>query len=193
VLHRDLAQFDVPVAGELVPADLHRPADHVRLVGGLAGGLHLSRQRHFMAMPPSIAASLEPVVEQPMVLAASGEFHRSASMCTQRASISALCGILVLVDHVLVDALVHQLMDLRVQPGLAEGRQVLAGVAVQHQLVVHHLVSVARVMLVFRHLVLGHHDREVGRCDTVLYVCFFMQCHQCSPCFYERFDNQTEV
>ena len=27
-----------------------------------------------------------------MVFAAVGEFHRSASMCTQRASISAVCG-----------------------------------------------------------------------------------------------------
>jgi hypothetical protein len=45
-----------------------------------------------MAMPPSMAASLEPVVEQRRVLAASGAFHRSASMCTQRDSISADCG-----------------------------------------------------------------------------------------------------
>ena len=43
-------------------------------------------------MPPSIAASLDPVVDVPRVFCASGEFHRSASMCTQRASISAVCG-----------------------------------------------------------------------------------------------------
>ena len=43
-------------------------------------------------MPASIAASLEPVVEQPVALSCSGELHRSASMLTQRASISAVCG-----------------------------------------------------------------------------------------------------
>jgi hypothetical protein len=33
-----------------------------------------------MANPPSIAASLDPVVEHPKVFAALGEFHKSASM-----------------------------------------------------------------------------------------------------------------
>ena len=51
-----------------------------------------SRQRHFSAIPHSIAASLEPVVEQPVAVACSGAFHRSARMLTQRASISAVCG-----------------------------------------------------------------------------------------------------
>ncbi len=39
-----------------------------------------------------MAASLDPVVEQPMADAASGACHRSARMCTQRDSISAVCG-----------------------------------------------------------------------------------------------------
>ena len=51
-----------------------------------------SRQRHFSASPPSIAASLEPVVEQPVACSWSGEFHMSAMMFTHRASISAVCG-----------------------------------------------------------------------------------------------------
>ena len=51
-----------------------------------------ARQRHFSAIPPSIAASLEPVVEQPVAVSCSGAFHRSARMLTQRASISAVCG-----------------------------------------------------------------------------------------------------
>ena len=45
-----------------------------------------------MAMPPSMAASLDPIVEQPMEFARSGAFHKSASMLTQRDSISAVCG-----------------------------------------------------------------------------------------------------
>ena len=63
----------------------------------MLGGMSLlwqwrARQRHFIAMPPSMQASLEPIVEVPSVFAASGEFQRSASMCTQRDSSSAVCG-----------------------------------------------------------------------------------------------------
>lgn len=39
-----------------------------------------------------MAASLEPVVEQPVAAPPGGAFHRSARMLTQRASISAVCG-----------------------------------------------------------------------------------------------------
>ena len=59
---------------------------------GLPAALRFASQLRFIAIPPSMAASLEPVVEQPIVLAAAGEFHRSASMWTQRPSISAVCG-----------------------------------------------------------------------------------------------------
>ena len=45
-----------------------------------------------MASPLSMAASLEPVVEHPMVVLLSGACHRSASMWTQRISISAVWG-----------------------------------------------------------------------------------------------------
>jgi hypothetical protein len=58
---------------------------------GLSVGLPASslrlRQRHFIAIPPSMHASLEPVVEQPVALSCSGEFHRLAIMFTQRCSI----------------------------------------------------------------------------------------------------------
>ena len=37
-------------------------------------------------------ASLDPVVEQPTVFRAPGACQRSAIMCTQRFSISAVCG-----------------------------------------------------------------------------------------------------
>jgi hypothetical protein len=39
-----------------------------------------SRHFHSRAIPPSIAASLEPVVDVPRVFSASGEFQRSARM-----------------------------------------------------------------------------------------------------------------
>src|SRR5215217_2129052 len=49
-------------------------------------------QRRLRASPPSMAASLEPVVEHPVAESVSGEFHRRLSMLTQRISSSAVCG-----------------------------------------------------------------------------------------------------
>ena len=80
-------------------------------------------------------ASLDPTADVPIVLAASGEFHRSASMCTHRDFDLGGQRILVLVDHVLVDREVHDLVDPRLFPGLAEGCEILAGVAVEKQFV----------------------------------------------------------
>ena len=37
-------------------------------------------------------ASDEPIAEVPIVVWGSGEFHRSASICTHRSSIDAVCG-----------------------------------------------------------------------------------------------------
>ena len=59
---------------------------------GLPSARRLARHRHLAAMPASMQASDEPIAEAPTVLAASGAFHRSAIMCTQRRSISAVCG-----------------------------------------------------------------------------------------------------
>jgi hypothetical protein len=49
------------------------------------------RQRHSSAIPPSMHASLDPVVEQP-VASRPGACHRPARMLTQRCSSSAVCG-----------------------------------------------------------------------------------------------------
>src|SRR4249919_364543 len=59
---------------------------------GLPAARRLARHRHLAAIPASMHASDEPMAEAPMVLAASGAFHRSAIMCTHRRSISADCG-----------------------------------------------------------------------------------------------------
>ena len=59
---------------------------------GLPSASRLARHRHLAAMPASMHASDEPMADAPIVLAASGAFHRSASMCTHRRSISAVCG-----------------------------------------------------------------------------------------------------
>ena len=67
---------------------------HIRLgrAADFPALLRFSRHRPFIASPPNIAASLDPLVEQPREFAASGEFHRSLSMFTHRDSISAVCG-----------------------------------------------------------------------------------------------------
>ncbi len=49
-------------------------------------------QRRLSASPPSIAASLDPVVEHPVASSAAGACQRLAKMLTQRVSISAVCG-----------------------------------------------------------------------------------------------------
>ncbi len=68
------------------------PVTRFGLSAGRPAARCRARQFQSRAIPPSIAASLEPVVDVPRVFAASGEFHRSARMCTQRASSSAVCG-----------------------------------------------------------------------------------------------------
>ena len=86
------------------------------------------------------AASLDPVVEQPV---ASRRRARATVGQDGDAAPLELRGlrVLVLVDHVLVDALGHELPGLRLHPGGDERGQVEAGVAVEHQLVVDDLVG----------------------------------------------------
>ena len=43
---------------------------------GLPSAFIRARQRHFAAIPPSMQASLEPMVEVPMLFAGSGAFHK---------------------------------------------------------------------------------------------------------------------
>ena len=52
--------------------------------------------------------------------------------------------ILVLVDHVLVEALGHEFLGLRLHPGRHERGDVQTGVAVEHELVVDDLVRDVR-------------------------------------------------
>ena len=56
-----------------------------------------ARQRHFSASPPSMTASLDPMVDTPVAEAGSvgsrsGAWNRSATMFTQRVSIDAVAG-----------------------------------------------------------------------------------------------------
>src|SRR5215207_7951803 len=92
-LHRHVAGLDLEVVAELLPADLDVYAhDHVRPICALSGYTPSLLPAAFEASPPSMAASLEPVVEQPVATSVLGEFHRRLSMLTQRISSSAVCG-----------------------------------------------------------------------------------------------------
>ncbi len=133
-------RLDVPVAAELLPADLHVGAhDQVRLAGGVVAG-------------PGRPPALQGHPGQHAGLARSGGgttgrdvgFGRVPQVGEDRHA-PVLDGrglrVLVLVDHVLVDGLGHQLVGLRLHPGRDEGGQVQPGAAVEQQLVVHQLVG----------------------------------------------------
>ena len=128
---------------------------------GLPSAARRFCQRRLSASPPSIAASLEPVVEQPVASSASGACQRLARMFTQRDLDLGGLRVLVLVDHVLVEALGHELLGLRLHPGRDERRDVQARVAVEHQLVVDDLVRDVRGHLAVRELVAR--NRRVSR------------------------------
>ncbi len=68
------------------------PMTRFGLSAGLPSTARRFCQRRLSARPPSIAASLDPVVEQPVACVASGAFHSRLSMLTQRVSSSAVCG-----------------------------------------------------------------------------------------------------
>ena len=141
-LHRDEPHLDVPVISELLPADLHVDAHHEV---GLVGGFH-------RRPPAMLPASLE---GQPTE---HGRFARPRRRAAHRlvrvrcipepaqdvdAAQLQLCGlrVLILVDHVLVEALGHESLGLRFHPRADERRQVEAGVPVQHQIVMNDLVG----------------------------------------------------
>jgi len=65
------------------------------------------------------------------------------------------CGlrVFILVDHVLVGGLVHDLLDFGLDPGSAEGGEILLGVAVEDELIVDGLIDGLRVLLCFGELV----------------------------------------
>ena len=61
--------------------------------------------------------------------------------------------VFILVDHVLVGGLVHELLNFRFDPGGAEGGEILLRVAVEDELIVDGLVDGLRVLLAIGELV----------------------------------------
>ena len=131
-----------PSSGELLPAHLDVDAgDEVGLSDGLPSARRRCCQRRLRARPPSIAASLEPVVEQPAACFGSGAMPEVADHVDAAHLHEGRLRILVLVDHVLVERLRHELLGIGVHARGHERRQVEARVAVQHELVVDDLVG----------------------------------------------------
>ena len=173
-LHRHEPHLDVPVVGELLPADLDVDPHHeVRLVRRLALGL-----------APFLPPALEREAAQHRRLARPG--RRTSGRLTRVGRVPEVAQdrdtarlelgrlrVLVLVDHVLVEALGHQLLGLRLHPRRDERGHVEPRVAVEHQLVVDDLVRDVRRHLAGWELITGNRsfaaeqriDRELaGRC-----------------------------
>ena len=112
---------------------------------GLPAARWRSRQRHFSAMPPSMAASLDPVVDVPVASSLVGRVPQPAQHVHAAHLDLSGARVLVLVDHVLVERLGHEPLGLRLHPRGHERGEVQAGVAVEHELVVHELVRGVRV------------------------------------------------
>ena len=139
---RDEPRLDVPVPAELLPADLDvGPHDEVRPV-----------VREARRTPPLRPAALEGQPAEHRGLARAGRraadrgpVVRAAPQAREHRHAAALqlgrLGVLVLVDHVLVQALRHERAGGGLHPGRHERREVQPGVAVEHQLVVDDLVG----------------------------------------------------
>ena len=169
-LHRHEPRLDVPVVGELLPADLDVDAhDEVRLVDRLAGGR--ARAAASAASAPGRRACRPRWTRSSSSRSrssASGACHRSASMATQRRSSSAVCGysslsIMFLSKHSAISC-----VGLRLHPGGHERREVQPRVAVEHQLVVDDLVRDVGRHLAARELEAGdragvHRDERLDR------------------------------
>ena len=136
-LHRHELRLDLEEVAELVPADLGvDPEDQVRLVGRLAG-----------VPAPLLPAALERQRPEHARLArarrraADTRLRRVPQVAEHRHAAPLELGrlrVLVLVDHVLVEALGHQRVGLRLHPRRHERREVQPRVAVEQQLGADH-------------------------------------------------------
>ncbi len=106
-----------------------------------------SCQRRLNARPPSMHASEEPIVEVPIEFLTSGDAPQRGEDAPAVLLDRGRARVLVLVDHVLVVGLGVEAVGLVAHPRRDEGREVQARVAVEHGLVVHHLVRRRRVHL----------------------------------------------
>jgi hypothetical protein len=144
--HGNFADFDVEVAAELVPADLDRAHDEVRSVDGFALGALA-----FAPLPLEGQAAEHGCLAGAGGGAANGAGgFRGVPQIGQHVDAALFDGrglrVFILVDHVLVGGLVHELLDFGFDPGGAEGGEILLRVAVEDELIVDGLVDGLRVL-----------------------------------------------
>ena len=183
-LHRHQPGLHVPVAAELIPADLGIRAQHQVGPGGVgarrpAACAPAPQQGHAaehagLAGPGRGAAGRRPVLRR--VPQGGQDVH------APRLQLRGL-RVLVLVDHVLAEAFGHQLLRLGLHPGGHERGQVEPGVAVQGELVPHGLERRVGQQTVLRQPVPGHGEvqfADVDRVDLELVILLLdlpVQCH----------------
>jgi hypothetical protein len=164
-VHRNQAHLHVPVVGELLPAHLDIDAHHeIRFAGGLVRGLPAMLPTAFEGKPSEhcrLARSGRRAADRG--IGVRGMPEPAEDVYAAGFDLRGL-SVLILVDHVLVEALGHQPVGLGLHPGGDERRHVQAGIPVQHQLVVNDLVGNVGGELSTRQLVPG--DREVLQAET---------------------------
>ena len=138
--HGDLTQLDVPIAREFLPANLHRTADEVRFVRRLSFGAAFGPPAPFHGHPAEHGRLAGPGGRTADGFRVGRVPQVGQHVYATRFDFGGL-RVLVLVDHILVEALIHQAVYLGFLPRLAEGGEVLPRIAVQHQLVMDQLVS----------------------------------------------------
>ena len=192
-LHRREARLDLEVVAELVPADLDVDPHHQ------VGPCGVRTRRAALLLPTTFE-------RQPRE---HRRFTRSDGRAADRGQGAVARGIpqlgehvdaaqlefrglwvLVLVDHVLVEALRHQPVGLGLHPRRDERGQVQPGVPVEHQMVVHDLVGGGRIHRTGREPVLRHTRRLSGSgehrvhrkllCQLAAVAAVHVQCHRSS-------------
>ena len=193
--HGNFAELDVPVTSEFMPANLDGAADQIGPVDGLAVGSatvapaplerHAAEHRRLARAGRRTARRARGVWGVPQI----GQDVHAALFDRRRLRI------LILVDHVLVDGVDHQLSRLAFHPRRAERRQVLAGVAVEHQLVADQPVGGSRGHLVFRHSELWRFPRQgprtvdgIEQLASDIIVTFECVQHPSPPCVPGEFE-----
>ena len=160
---RNLAQFDTEKFGKFLPADVDGAADQVGAATRTA--LHftfaLPAQLHGDAAENGSFTGADGGTAN-----ASGGVGRSPKV-GQHANTARFdfrhLRIFVAVHHIFVETFVHQFVDLWLDPGLAEGGKILAGIAIKEQLIVDELVRNVGIVAGDGECVLGQRlRRKIG-------------------------------
>ena len=161
VFHWNFAVLDIPVARELVPTNLHRARDQVGPINRFSRCFALRFPTPLERQPTQHGRLAGASCRTAGALGATGCMPKIGQH--MHATLLNLCGlgVLILVHHILVDAIVHQLVDFGLFIGLAEGGKVLTGVTIEHQFVANGRINMPWVMHFEREAPSREHLREI--------------------------------